>query len=485
MPPPEAKHELLPEERELLLRWVASGAPYGRHRTFEVLPASVDVPDAGGAWALSDIDRFVAARRDAAGLVGADAAAPARWLRRVTFDLTGLPPTPEEVEAFLTDPSPESRARTVDRLLSSLSFGERMATPWLDVARYADSYGYQADLLSPTWPYRDWVVDAFNENKPFDRFLIEQLAGDLLDDAGTEERLATAFNRLHRMTNEGGSVEEERRHESIVDRVETLGTAFMGLTLGCARCHDHKYDPITQADFFGLYRTSRASTSGGCTTTRRGSDPLAAPGDDGAAAPRGPAPGGEPAEAALRFALDEPVPDLAPGAPSSQLGPGPSDAGPFGPTADLRFEGGERLDDGRTRFGAPDGPRALVGGPLELVAASDGAPAGVLLDGDSALQVDEIGPWGPADPFTLELTLTIPEGLAKSPRSSHRRDGRRLRLRPVPRGRVPASAAGPVLARQRRGRGLRGARADRAPGPARLRAGRDRLGRGDEALGRR
>ena len=413
MPPPEAKHELLPEERELLLRWVASGAPYGRHRAFEALPASVDVPDAGGAWALSDIDRFVAARRDAAGLVGADAAAPARWLRRVTFDLTGLPPTPEEVEAFLADPSPEARARTVDRLLSSPSFGERMATPWLDVARYADSYGYQADLLSPTWPYRDWVVSAFNQNKPFDRFLTEQLAGDLLDDAGTEERLATAFNRLHRMTNEGGSVEEERRHESIVDRVETLGTAFMGLTLGCARCHDHKYDPISQADFFGLYAyfsgidewgmyhdSSRVPTPSLLLETMEQAARLADLRQEVSAA-----------EAALRFALDEPVPDLAPGAPSSQLGPGPSDAGPFGPTADLRFEGGERLDDGRTRFGAPDGPRALVGGPLELVAASDGAPAGVLLDGDSALQVDEIGPWGPTDPFTLELTLTIPEGL--------------------------------------------------------------------------
>ena len=413
MPPPEAKHELLPEERELLLRWVASGAPYGRHRAFEALPESVDVPDAGGPWALSDIDRFVAVRRDAAGLVSADAAAPARWLRRVTFDLTGLPPTPEEVDAFLADPSPEARGRTVDRLLSSPSFGERMATPWLDVARYADSYGYQADLLSPTWPYRDWVVAAFNQNKPFDRFLTEQLAGDLLDDAGIEERLATAFNRLHRMTNEGGSVEEERRHESIVDRVETLGTAFMGLTLGCARCHDHKYDPITQADFFGLYAyfsgidewgmyhdSSRVPTPSLLLETMEQEARLAELRQEVSAA-----------EAALRSALDEPVPDLAPGAPSSQLGPGPSDAGPFGPTADLRFEGGERLDDGRTRFGAPEGPRALVGGPLEPVAASDGAPAGVLLDGDSALQVDEIGPWGPTDAFTLELTLTIPEGL--------------------------------------------------------------------------
>lgn len=413
MPPPEAKHELEAEERELLLRWVASGAPYGRHRAFQPLPAAVPVPDAGGPWALSDIDRFVAARRDAAGLAAASAAAPARWLRRVTFDLTGLPPTPEEVDAFLVDPSPEARAQVVDRLLSSPSFGERMATPWLDVARYADSYGYQADLLSPTWPYRDWVVAAFNENKRFDRFLTEQLAGDLLDDAGTEERLATAFNRLHRMTNEGGSVEEERRHESIVDRVETLGTAFMGLTLGCARCHDHKYDPISQADFFGLYAyfsgidewgmyhdSSRVPTPSLLLETMEQASGLASLREAVHAA-----------DEALRVALDEPVPDLAPGAPASQLGPDPSDPGPFGPAADVHFRGGELLGDGRTRFGAADGPRAVVGGSLEVVAPVDGAGGGVRLDGDTALQVDEIGPWGPTDPFTLELTLTLPEGL--------------------------------------------------------------------------
>ncbi|MEE2939112.1 MAG: DUF1553 domain-containing protein [Planctomycetota bacterium] len=412
MPPPEATHDLEVEERELLLRWVASGAPYGRHRAFEPLPASVAVPGAGGPWALSDIDRFVAARRDAAALSGAPAAAPARWLRRVTFDLTGLPPTPEEVESFLADPSPEARARTVDRLLSSPSFGERMATPWLDVARYADSYGYQADLLSPTWPYRDWVVSAFNQNKPFDRFLTEQLAGDLLDDAGAEERLATAFNRLHRMTNEGGSVEEERRHESIVDRVETLGTAFMGLTLGCARCHDHKYDPITQADFFGLYAyfsgidewgmyhdSSRVPTPSLLLETMEQASTLASLREDARAA-----------EEALRAALDERVPDLAPGAPASQLGPDPSDPGPLGPSADLRFHAGERLDDGRVRFGLADGPRALVGGALQVIEPADGAPGGVLLDGDAALQVDEIGPSGPTDPFTLELTVTLPEG---------------------------------------------------------------------------
>lgn len=413
MPPPEAKHDLAPEERDVLLRWVAAGAPYGRHRAFEPLPASIPVPDAGGPWALSDIDRFVAARRDAAGLGPAPAAAPERWLRRVTLDLTGLPPTPEEVDAFLVDPSPATRAAVVDRLLSSPSFGERMATPWLDVARYADSYGYQADLLSPTWPYRDWVVAAFNANKPYDRFLTEQLAGDLLEGAGKEERLATAFNRLHRMTNEGGSVEEERRHESVVDRVETLGTAFMGLTLGCARCHDHKYDPVTQADFFGLYAyfsgidewgmyhdSSRVPTPSLLLESMEQAAQIAERSEQVALA-----------EKALRDAVAEPVPDLAPGASANKLGPDPSAPGPIGPKVDLTFVGGESLEDGRTRFGAEDGPRSHVGGALEVVAPADGVTGGIRLDGDSTLQIEATGRWDPTDRFTLEVELTLPDGV--------------------------------------------------------------------------
>ncbi len=170
----------------------------------------------------------------------------------MTFDLTGLPPTLAEIDAFLANDSPQAYEKVVDRLLASPHFGERMATEWLDVARYADSFGYQADGDMHVWPWRDWVVEAFNDNLPYDQFLTWQIAGDLLPNATREQRLATAFSRLNRMTNEGGSIAEEFRQEYVSDRVHTLGTAFLGLTLECTRCHDHKYDPFTQRDYYAL-----------------------------------------------------------------------------------------------------------------------------------------------------------------------------------------------------------------------------------------
>jgi hypothetical protein len=174
-------------------------------------------------------------------------------IRRVTFDLTGLPPTLEEVDAFVADDSPEAYEKLVDRLLASPRYGERMAVDWLDVARYADTHGYQSDRYRAVWSWRDWVVKAFNENLPFDQFIVWQLAGDLLPNATDEQILATAFNRLHRQTNEGGSIDEEFRVEYVVDRVDTFGTAFLGLTVQCARCHDHKFDPISQKDYYQLF----------------------------------------------------------------------------------------------------------------------------------------------------------------------------------------------------------------------------------------
>src|SRR5262249_15577568 len=176
-----------------------------------------------------------------------------RLIRRVTFDLTGLPPTPAELDSFLSDRSPQAYERVVDRLLNSPRFGERMAAQWLDLARYADTYGYQMDAPRPVWPYRDWVIQAFNQNLPFDQFVKWQLAGDLLPNATKDQRLATAFNRLHLQNEEGGIVEEEFRVSYVVDRVNTFGTAFLGLTLDCTRCHDHKYDPLTQRDYYSLF----------------------------------------------------------------------------------------------------------------------------------------------------------------------------------------------------------------------------------------
>ena len=171
----------------------------------------------------------------------------------MTLDLTGLPPTESEIAAFQADDGSDAFGTVADRLLASPHFGERIAVDWLDAARYSDSYGYQSDLISPSWPYRDWVVKAFNENLPYNQFLVDNLAGDLLKSPTTDERLATAFNRLHRQSNEGGSIAQEYLTEYAVDRVSTFGTAVLGLTLGCARCHDHKFDPISQKEFYQLY----------------------------------------------------------------------------------------------------------------------------------------------------------------------------------------------------------------------------------------
>ncbi len=203
-------------------------------------------------WPRNEIDHFIFARLEQEKIKPSGEADRTRWLRRVTYDLTGLPPAPAEVTAFVGDKSRDAYERVVDRLLASKHFGERLAVPWLDAARYADSYGYQSDQLSPTWPYRDWVVNAFNRNLPYNEFLTEQLAGDLLPHPTREQRLATAFNRLHRQTNEGGSIEEEWRNEDVSDRVHTFSTTFLALTFECARCHDHKFDPILQRDYYGL-----------------------------------------------------------------------------------------------------------------------------------------------------------------------------------------------------------------------------------------
>ncbi|MEM8712782.1 MAG: DUF1553 domain-containing protein, partial [Planctomycetota bacterium] len=209
--------------------------------------------DASSSWARDPLDHFVHAKLREAGVSPAAEAHPATLLRRLHLDLTGLPPTIEELEAFLADPSEAAYGRAVDALLASTRHAEHRAAGWLDVARYADTFGYQADVNMNVWPWRDWVIGAFEENLPHDDFIIHQLAGDLVDDATQDSRLATAFNRLHRQTNEGGSVEEEYRVESVCDRVETMAGAFLGLTLGCARCHDHKFDPISQRDYFSLF----------------------------------------------------------------------------------------------------------------------------------------------------------------------------------------------------------------------------------------
>jgi hypothetical protein len=246
MPPEESKLSVSEEEIALIRKWIEQGAEWKEHWSF--LPLHVAKPQANNT-----IDLLVQADLKARGLKPVPAATREQLIRRVTYDLTGLPPTLEEVDAFVADQSPDAYEKLVDRLLASPRYGERMAVDWLDVARYADTYGYQADKYRAMWSWRDWVVKAFNENLPFDDFITWQLAGDLLPNATDEQILATAFNRMHRQTNEGGSIEEEFRAEYVVDRVDTFGTAFLGLTVQCARCHDHKFDPISQKDYYQLF----------------------------------------------------------------------------------------------------------------------------------------------------------------------------------------------------------------------------------------
>jgi len=253
MPPPKSPRQLDDHERDLLTRWIAAGAVYEPHWSFTPPAAAIPVPNPKDAtWPKQDLDRFIGARLDQENLTPSPAAAPERWLRRATFDLTGLPATRAEVDAFLADQSPNARETAVDRLLASPHYGEKMAVDWLDVARYADTFGYQSDLDTNAWPYRDWVISALNQNLSWDQFITWQLAGDLLPNATREQRIATTFNRVHRKTQEGGSVEAEFRQEGISDRVHTFGTAFLGLTFECTRCHDHKYDPLTQKDYYSL-----------------------------------------------------------------------------------------------------------------------------------------------------------------------------------------------------------------------------------------
>lgn len=252
MPPPESKLSLSPGERDLLREWIKQGAKYEPHWAF-VAPKAITPPAVSNeSWCHDSIDRFVLAALDSKGWTPSKDADKATLLRRASLVLTGLPPTPEETRAFIADASADAYETRVDAMLASPRFGERLAADWLDAARFADTFGYQSDWECRVWPWRDWLINAFNSNMPYDHFITEQLAGDLIPGATQQQKLATTFNRLHRQTNEGGSIDEEFRQEYVADRVRTFGTAFLGLTLECSRCHDHKYDPITQEDYYSL-----------------------------------------------------------------------------------------------------------------------------------------------------------------------------------------------------------------------------------------
>ena len=253
MPPPESNLTLTEYEKAVLTRWIEQGATYEPHWSL-IKPEKPEVPGVQQTdWPHNEVDQFILATLEQKDLKPTERATQEKLIRRVTFDLTGLPPTVQEVDDFLADTSPDAYDKLVDRLLQSPRYGERMASEWLDVARYADSHGYQDDGMRNMWPWRDWVIESFNENMPYNQFITWQLAGDMLPEATQEQKLASGFNRNHLQSQEGGIVSEEYRVEYVADRANTLGKAFLGLTVECARCHDHKYDPISQQEYYSLY----------------------------------------------------------------------------------------------------------------------------------------------------------------------------------------------------------------------------------------
>ena len=253
MPPSDSGLKITARQKKLIEKWIQQGAEYQPHWAF-IPPARPELPVTKDArWPRNGIDHFVLAKLDQEGLSPSKEADKPTLIRRASLDLAGLPPSPEEVKAFLDDGSANAYEKVVDRLLASPRYGERMAMQWLDGARYADSNGYQADYERFMWRWRDWVIAAFNRNEPFDQFTIDQLAGDLLPNATMDQRIATGFNRNHRINTEGGIIPEEWRVETVIDRVETTSAVWLGLTMGCCRCHDHKYDPITQKEFYQFF----------------------------------------------------------------------------------------------------------------------------------------------------------------------------------------------------------------------------------------
>jgi len=253
MPPPESKKNLTPEEKALLRQWIAEGGEYQKHWAFQT-PVRPPVPAIKQKnWPRNDIDRFVLARLEQAGLKPAQQVDRETWLRRVTLDLTGLPPTLEELDSFLADHGSLAEQQVIDRLLNSSHYGERWGRFWLDGARYADSDGYEKDKPRFVWAYRDWVVQAFNRDLPYNQFVIEQLAGDLLPNPTQDQLVATGFLRNSMLNEEGGVDPEQFRMEAMFDRMDAIGKSILGLTLQCAQCHDHKYDPISQKDYYRLF----------------------------------------------------------------------------------------------------------------------------------------------------------------------------------------------------------------------------------------
>src|SRR5262245_25213380 len=399
MPPVSSGHKLTEKQIEAIGRWIDEGARWNEHWAF-VAPKRPEIPKvANAAWVRAPIDAFILARLEKEGLKPSPEADKPTLLRRVYLDLTGLPPAPADVDAFLADKSDGAYEKVVDRLLASPHYGERMAMVWLDLSRYADTHGYHIDSHRDMWPWRDWVIRAFNENKRFDQFTIEQLAGDLLPPASSPEatrdqKIATGFNRNHMINFEGGAIPEEYLTEYVIDRVETTSTTWLGLTMGCARCHTHKFDPISQKEFYQFYAFFNS-------VLEKGLD-----GKTGNAAPYLPLP--TDAQKAKQTELTRSVQDLTDALSDKNVAPLERDwektlAGRIAVAPDKDLSAHYELDgslsdsSGHYRHG-----RTLNGDPTFGAGMVSRA---VSLDGQTMLSFGDAGAFGAGDPFTFALWM--------------------------------------------------------------------------------
>ncbi|MDG2013422.1 MAG: DUF1549 domain-containing protein, partial [Pirellulaceae bacterium] len=274
MPPPSVHGGMQPHERQILKRWILAGAPHEIHWSLAAPQTHALPPVDEEAWVRNPIDTYVLAAQRSRGLRPKSEASRYQLIRRLTLDLTGLPPTPDEVDAFVNDNTADAYENAVDRLLASPHFGERMAVPWLDAARYADTNGFSIDDHRDMWLWREWVIDAYNRNLPYDQFIIQQIAGDLLSNATPQSQLATGFLRNSMNTHEGGTLPEEYRVIYIADKVDTVATVFMGMTMRCAQCHDHKYDPVSQKEYYQFYAFFDTAHEPGNGANNGNTDPI-------------------------------------------------------------------------------------------------------------------------------------------------------------------------------------------------------------------